>query len=190
MIPTEIINIFNAIHPLAPEVMTDIAGCLHEKTIRKKEILLKTGQTSKHIYFIKKGLLRSYITEHDTETTIWFMGDHDFVVSVKSFYKQVPSSETIEALEQCTMYYISYEDLNRLFATYHSFALIGIYLTQHYYISSEERLLILRKKDPGERYEYLLEKHPQIFNRCAQHYIASFLGMTPETVSRIRAKKK
>ncbi|MDI9365588.1 MAG: Crp/Fnr family transcriptional regulator [Flavobacterium sp.] len=188
-IPETLLAIFNSIVPLKTEVLAEIGEILEFKTLKKKELLLKEGQTSKHIYFIEKGLIRSFYTETDAEITTWFMKENDLIISVKSFYMQVPSTESLEAIEDCELYYISHQSLNALYMKCHSFNTIGRILTQHYYMLSEDRLLNLRKKEAITRYKHLLQYHPEIILRSPLKYIASYLGITIETLSRLRAKR-
>ena len=187
--PATLLAIFNNIILLENEVIEKIEEILEYKVLRKKELLLREGLICNHIYFIEKGLVRSYYTEDDNEVTTWFMKENDLIISVKSFFQQTPSTENLEALEDCELYYIRYQNLSALYIRYHSFDIIGRTLTQHYYILSEERLLNLRKKEAITRYKYLVKYHPQIIIRSPLKYIASYLGITMETLSRLRAKR-
>ena len=114
------------------------------------------------------------------------MKEDDFLISVKSFYLQEKSIENIEAIEDCSLYFISFEKLKSLYLKYHSFSIIGTVLTQQYYIRSEDRLFNLRKNSALLRYKFLLENHPDIILRSPNKHIASYLGITEETFSRLR----
>lgn len=188
-IPVALLQICNAITPMQANVVADIEQALEYKFLKKKDLLLKEGQVNKHIYFIEKGLIRSFYTEEDNEITTWFMKENDLIISVKSFFIQAPSTESLEAIEDCDLYYISHKSLNELYNKYQSFNTIGRVLTQHYYMLSEERLLNLRKKEALTRYQHLLQYHPQIAMRSPLKYIAAYLGITIETLSRLRAKR-
>jgi len=188
-IPDILKQLFTSIYPLPEHILQEIDSIIRFKTIKKKELLLKEGQVCKYIYFVEKGLLRSYYYDDDNEITTWFMKENDFVISVKSFYLQAKSTEYIQAIEDCTLYYISYEELNKLYVKHHSFCLIGTVLTQQYYIKSEERLLNLRQNSAIARYKFLINAHPDILNRCTNKIIASYLRITVETLSRIRGMK-
>ncbi|MBV4356880.1 Crp/Fnr family transcriptional regulator [Pinibacter aurantiacus] len=189
MLPESLKNILLNLHPLEEEVLNEIAQRLERTELEKKELLLRQKQVCKYIYFIEKGFLRSFYNEGDNEVTTWFMKEHDFIISVKSFFDQQASYESIEAVEDCILYYISYEDLIQLYEKFHSFTFVGLMLTQHYYKQSEDRLFNLRKKDAFERYQYLVETYPEITLRCPLKHIASYLGITLETLSRIRGRK-
>jgi len=188
-IPNALLAIFNNIMPLEESLIVEIGEIIEYKTLKKRELLLKEGQTSKHIYFIEKGLIRSFYTDIDTEITTWFMKENDLIISVKSFFMQLPSVESLEAIEDCELYYISYQSLHMLYTKYQSFNTIGRILTQHYYMLSEERLLNLRKKAAISRYKHLLQYHPQIIARSPLKFIASYLGIEMETLSRLKAKR-
>ncbi|MBS1627717.1 MAG: Crp/Fnr family transcriptional regulator [Bacteroidetes bacterium] len=188
-LPEILKQLFLSIYPIEEIVLKEIASVLKYKTINRKELLLKEGQVCKYIFFVEKGLLRSYYYDEENEVTTWFMKENDFVISVKSFYLQEKSTEYIQALEECYLYYISYEELNNLYLKYHSFCIIGTFLTQQYYIRSEDRLLNLRQKSALIRYKFLIKNHPDIINRCTNKIIASYLKISKETLSRIRALK-
>ncbi|MBS1643253.1 MAG: Crp/Fnr family transcriptional regulator [Bacteroidetes bacterium] len=188
-LPEILKQLFLSIYPLEEIVLNEIAYVVRHKTINRKELLIKEGQICKYIFFVEKGLLRSYYYDEENEVTTWFMKENDFVISVKSFYLQEKSTEYIQALEGCSLYYISYEELNKLYLKHHSFCVIGTILTQQYYIRSEERLLNLRQSSAIARYKFLINSHPDILNRCTNKMIASYLRITEETLSRIRAIK-
>ncbi len=188
-LPENLLKIFNSIIPVDELLIAAIEKTLHYKKITKHDILLKQGQVSKYIYFIEKGLIRSYYNEGDTEVTTWFMKETDLIISVKSFFMQVETVETLQALEDCELYFISFESMHHLYKQFNSFNTIGRVLTQHYYMLSEERLLHIRKKDALEKYKHLLIHHPEIVLRSPLKYIASYLGITIETLSRLRAKR-
>jgi CRP-like cAMP-binding protein len=187
--PEVLRQLFLSIYPLPVDVLKDIDSIIRFKTIKRKELLLREGQVCKYIFFVEKGLLRSYYYDEESEITTWFMKENDFVISVKSFFLQEKSVEFIQAIEDCSLYYISYEELNKLYLKHHSFCLIGTVLTQQYYIKSEDRLLNLRQNSALARYKFLINNHPDIMNRCTNKMIASYLRITEETLSRIRAIK-
>lgn len=188
-IPDKLLSLMNATMPLEQSVLEAIEMHLLHKTIRKKEWLLQPGETSKYLYFVEKGLLRSYYYDTTHEITNWFMREGELVIAVESFYQQKPANEYIQAIEDCELYYISYQSLMALYNQYHGFCLIGCALTQLYYVKAEERMKNVRKKQVIERYRFLLEYHPQIIQRSPLTYIASYLGITLETLSRLRAKR-
>lgn len=189
LIPITLLNLFNSIIPLDDVIIADISQKLKFTILKKKEILLKIGSICNSIYFIEKGMVRSYYLESENQVTTWFMKENDLIISVKSFFEQTKSNECIEAIEETHLHYISFANLLQLYTKYHTFSLIGLQLTQYYYIKSEERLINLRKKDATAKYKYLLSNHPDILLRCPLTHVASYLNITLETLSRLRGLK-
>ncbi len=185
-------NLFKTLEkpaPLRQEVKDLFISTIKIKNLEKNEILLKEGKICDHIYFIEKGLLRSYYHVNNEDVTSWFMKENDIIISVKSFYTRTPSYETIEPLEKPIVYSMDFTDLEKIYKLYPEFNLNGRLLTTYYYMLSEERLYFIRKQKAEDRYKFLLTKHPEIIQRAPLKYIASYLGIATETLSRIRGNK-
>lgn len=160
------------------------------ENFNRKHLLLRPGETARRLYFIRSGFLRAYfIDEHGKECTTWFMGKGDLMISVYSFFTQKPAHEYIEVLQKSKLQSISWQQLNAYYADFPQGNLLGRIVTQKYYIMSEERAIFLRTQTPVLRYEKLLEQHPDIEQQTSQTNIASYLGISRETLSRIRRKK-
>lgn len=173
--------------PISEDLISQISSRLQFVSIKRKQTVLMQGRVCDHLFFVSKGLLRAYYEKDAEEITSWFMMENDFFISVLSFFRRIKSYETIEALEDCELVYISYEDLMGLYATSLEFNIIGRKLTEHYYCKSEERLLAIRKQTAVERFELLLQNSPGLIDRVPLKYIASYLGITQATFSRMRA---
>ena len=117
------------------------------------------------------------------------MKEGDVIISVESFFNQLESKENIQALEDCLLFYVSYDELQYAYQNFPDFNTIGRILTQKYYQLSEQRLYSLRMQRAVERYLFLVDHFPQIIQRVPLKYIASYLGITEETLSRIRAQR-
>ena len=115
------------------------------------------------------------------------MKENDVIFSVESFLNQTPSYENIQTLEDSNLYYIEYDELQYLYNNCLEFNFIGRVLTEKYYKLSEQRLYSLRMQKANERYNFILNHFPQIILRVPSKYIASYLGISEETLSRIRA---
>lgn len=160
-----------------------------EKEIPPKTVLLKEGEISNTIYLIKKGCLREWFNKDGKDITFQFFLDGQPVASIDSFVNQKPSLFTIESIEPSTILSIERNDFEKLLATYSEFK-IGFQEFIFGRLGNYSRLFLSRIKDsPQERYEELIKKHPEIIKRIPQHYIASFLGITPISLSRIRNRK-
>ena len=176
----------NQIYPVSAALKQDLSKFISIEKVRRKTHLLKEGQIFKRMYFIENGIARAYYYEEDKEITSWFMKEGDFIISVHSFYKQMPSRENIEVLEEAVLASISYQDLHSLYLKHLEFNIIGRVLTEHYYSLSEERLFAMRQMTAKQRFDFFIENYPGIITRVPLKQVASFLRMTPETLSRLR----
>jgi CRP-like cAMP-binding protein len=185
----ELLIYLNNIYSLSEHLQEHLLTILKTKKISKKDNLLKIGQVCNNIYFVEKGLLRCYYIKEDKEVCSWFMKEGDVIISVESFFKQTQSYEAIQALEDSTVNYISYNELQFIYKKFPEFNFIGRVLTESYYMLSEQRLFSLRMQKSAEKYLYLQQHFPEFLLRLPSRYIASYLGITEETLSRIRGKK-
>lgn len=185
---TLITNLQN-ITPLSEPLCNKLEEIIQTKTFSKKELVVKEGDVSNCIFFIEKGFARSFYTKDGKDITAWFMAENDVIISVASFFTRIKSYENIEALEETTVHYIHYQELEELYRNFSEFNTTGRLLATHYYILSEERLYNMRKQTAEERYYFMLDKYPQLILRAQVSHIASYLGLTIETLSRIRSKK-
>jgi CRP-like cAMP-binding protein len=114
------------------------------------------------------------------------MKEGDLIVSVRSFYTRRPGYEYVQALEDTTVSFVHYDDLQTLYKEFVEFNIIGRVLTEKYYILSEDRLFSMRKQKAQERFIFFMENHAELMQRLPRKYIASYLGITEETLSRIK----
>jgi CRP-like cAMP-binding protein len=185
----QLLQFLDMVYPLSTDLRAYLVKTLQTKTLRKKEYILKAGQICRHIYFIKKGILRCYYEKENTEVCSWFMKEADVIASIESFFRQAPSYEYIQALEDCELHYISYDDLQFIYNNYPEFNFTGRVLVEKYYVLSEQRLFSMRMQRSHERYEYLMTHSPDLLLRVPSRDIASYIGITEETLSRIRSRK-
>src|SRR3954464_4542230 len=108
----ELFDYLLSVYPLSDLLQFHLRKLIKEKRLFRNELLLKSGNVCRHIYFIRKGLLRGYYMKGDEEVSTWFMKEGDFVISVSSFYTQQPGDESIQALEESLLWYLPYEDLH------------------------------------------------------------------------------
>ena len=185
-----VINLCESVQPLEESLKDDIRNWSEVIHVKKKEKLVIQGDTSKYIYFIYKGSIRSYYVNNDGhENTSWLLFENELAIAVYSFFSQKPSFETMETLEDSILLRLSFEKLNQLYKTYPTFNYIGRLLTESYYIRSEEKANALRMMTAKERYNNLLEQYPHIIQRVSLGHIASYLGITQHTLSRIRSQR-
>ncbi|HMJ70921.1 MAG TPA: Crp/Fnr family transcriptional regulator [Cyclobacteriaceae bacterium] len=185
---TVLYSMFEKIHPLPIEFWDDLKSGVTEKHLPRKTLLLQHGSISKEIHFIDKGLARGFYFKNDTDVTSRFIRENELIFSVNSFFRQKPSFENIQLLEDSVLTSLSYDALAGLHDKYPQFNHVTRFLTEHYYILNEALVYSMRMKSARERYESLLASDPQIFQRVALKHIASYLGMKAETLSRLRAR--
>lgn len=159
---------------------------LKVKKIRKKEHLISEGSVCDFIGFVSSGTLRSYVRNNDKEFNNDFYFDHDFVSAYTSFLTQMPTNCNIEALTNSTVHYISYQKLNSLIAHDSAFLKLGKYISDIYFIRKCRRETSFLKQSASERLEGLSALYPGIEQRVSQYHIASYLGVKPESLSRIK----
>jgi CRP-like cAMP-binding protein len=157
--------------------------------IPARTILLREGQVSKTGYYIEKGCMRSWFNNNGKDITFQFFFEGEAVSSVESFRTNQPSLFTIESIEPSIVHSISKKDFQ--FITDHSPVIKNEIEEQIFHrLIFYQRLFLSRIKDnPQKRYEELVEKRPEILQRVPQHYIASYLGITPVSLSRIRNRR-
>jgi CRP-like cAMP-binding protein len=181
-----LLQLLSSIHPLSNEGLEAFSQKLKYKELSKKALLLKAGHICQHIYFIHKGLLRCFYYHGDAEVCSWFMREGDVIISVESFFRQVASYESIQALEDCELFYMEYKDLQHIYRQYPEFNFVARVLTEKYYCLSEQRLFSIRMMRSQERYEYLTEHHPELVSRVPAKHLASYLGITEVMLSIIK----
>jgi CRP-like cAMP-binding protein len=185
----ELLEYLQSIHPLSPDLQEHLSQILQLKVVQKKEYLLKPGQVCNKIYFIEKGMARCFYMKYDKEISSWFMKEGDVIISVESFFSQKPSYECIQAIEDCVLHSMRQDELQYIFRHFPEFNYIARVLTEKYYTLSEQRLYSLRMERAFERYNYLINYHPELVKRVPSTFIASYLGITLETLSRIKHAK-
>jgi len=184
-----LIYFLDTIYPISSELKQYLFQHLKVHMVLKRQYLLRAGHVCRNIYFIKNGLVRCFYLKGDVEVSSWFMKEGDVIISVESFFGQLNSYESIQALEDCELHGIEYNQLQFLYRTFPEFNFIGRVLTEKYYCKSEQRLYAMRMMRARERYEHLLENHPELILRVPAKYIASYLGITEQHFSAIKAKK-
>lgn len=153
-------------------------------------LLLRADRVENHIYFIKKGVVRAYADHDEGQVTFWFGTEGDPVLSMKSYIAGEKSYENIELLEDCELYELSISKLKSLYNSDVNLANWGRKLAEHELVKTEERLISMQFKSGQVRYADLLAHRPELLRRVQLGYIASYLGMSQVSLSRIRAERK
>lgn len=173
--------------PFPSEELEDIISHFKKETVQKNKPLVREGQICSKLYFVEKGVGRSYYLKEDgKEVTQWFFVEEHFMSSIESFFQQNPSLYYLEMLEDAVLYSITRENLDLLFARYHNMEKLGRLLSTEMLTRVVNKLNAIQFQTARERYDYMLSEYPDLVNRVALGNIASYLGMTQETLSRIR----
>ncbi|KAA3439234.1 Crp/Fnr family transcriptional regulator [Rufibacter hautae] len=154
----------------------------------KGHILLRADRIEKNIYFIQKGIARAYADVEDTEITFWFGREGDAILSMRSYVENKEGYDNIELLEECALYELKTANLNKLFLEDLHIANWGRRFAEQELIKTEERLLSRQVRTASERYKQLIKDHPDLIQRVPLVHIASYLGITRNSLSRIRAE--
>ncbi|GGE53891.1 CRP-like cAMP-binding protein [Pedobacter psychrotolerans] len=183
-------NLFNAIYPLSEEIKVAIVDNSDLIHVKKKVKLLSVGELSNTLYFIVKGAARIYYLDREgKETNTWFLFENELLISIYSFYTGKPSFEYLETLEDCNLIAVKREKLEEIYLKHMEFNFSGRKLTEFYHMRNEIQANELRMLNAKERYQKLMERNPQLFQRVSLGHIASYLGISQETLSRIRKLK-
>lgn len=184
----EIDRLLDQLYPLPDNSKLTLKINIQEATFTKGATLLKADRIEKTIYFIKKGLARAYSNNGNGEVTFWFGKEGDTIVSMKSYVENQKGYEDIELLEDCELYVLKSDNLQQLFKDDIHIANWGRKFAERELIKTEERLISLQFKNATERYLELLENNPDLIRRVQLGHIASYLGITQVSLSRIRAE--
>lgn len=163
---------------------------LERMQLPKNHLVVKADKTERYIYFIEKGIARAFYENEKQQTTIWFGEEGDMIISLLSSFKSLPGYESIELLEDSVLYRISDHTLQELYQTNINIANWGRKFAEQELIKTEQRFMDLQFKTATERYHELLLNSPTILQRVQLGHIASYLGITQVSLSRIRAATK
>jgi CRP-like cAMP-binding protein len=183
-------NQIDSILPLPAVEKELLLSRLQRMEVAKGKLIISAGKIGHHVYFIEGGLARAFCENQRGQTTIWFGQEGDVMLSYLSFFKDQPGYESIELLENAVLYRISSKDLQELYRQHIHIANWGRKFAEYELLKAEQRFMDLQFKTATERYQDLLVNSPAILKRVQLGYIASYLGITQVSLSRIRAAIK
>lgn len=173
--------------PISKEALDKLASILVRTEIKKGQNFLNEGDICKQIGYVQKGLVRQYYYKNKKDFTEHFSCEGDVFICIESFLRQVPSRLIVEALENTVIYGLPHDEVLALGAGCYEIEVLYRGLLENSLILSQVKMDMFRMETANERYNRLLREQPEIIKRAPLSHIASYLLMTPETLSRVRA---
>ena len=184
-----LIDRINQIISLSENEAQLIKQLFTEKKLRKGEHFLREGQVCQSVAMISAGLVRYYINEDGDEGTYYFSREGEFVCDYESFLPQAPSNKNIQALEDTTLYLVSYAGLQQLYQGVKQGERLGRLGIEQVFVTVLQQLSSFYKDSPEVRYQRFLTTFSAISQRVSQYHIASYVGIKPQSLSRIRKRE-
>ena len=182
-----IIEHFSNYLPLSDSEILELESKLIEKKVKRRQFILQEGDVCKHYTFVVNGCFKMYkVDNKGLEHNLQFSIENAWIADIGSFYSNKPSELYIEALEQSTILQIAKPDLLYLYSQYPKFDRNFRVLIENAFISLQKRVLQNISSTAEERYLDFLKNYPNLFNRISNVQIASYIGVTPEFLSKIR----
>jgi CRP-like cAMP-binding protein len=183
----KLIQFFKNSNLVSANAAEEIANTFSQKEIKKNDFLLKEGRVSNEYFFLENGFIRAFANDIEgNDVTTGFYSTGQVVFEVSSFFNRTIARENFQATIDCEGWYISYEQLNNLFHSMHDFRDFGRSILVKGYSSLKIRMLSMITETAEQRYDTLLRTNPEIFQQAALKHIASYLGITDTSLSRIR----
>lgn len=177
------------IRPLSEELINYLPAIIKRKPIAKGHYISRIGHICRNIYFVEKGILRSFYTVGKKEIGSQIVVEGNVCTSVDSFFNQQESKESIQSIEDGILQYINYKDWENTYKCFPAFNITGRLLLQKFYMDLDIRRHWEKTNSARERYQWLETWHPELILRLPLKYIASHLGISDVMLSRIRAQR-
>ncbi|UZT97950.1 Crp/Fnr family transcriptional regulator [Chryseobacterium fluminis] len=161
---------------------------LTKQDFPKRHIMLRTGQVENYLSFIEVGIVRFYIPKADNDLTFSFSFNNNFVSGYTSFLTRRPSTYCIETLTKTTLWQLTYADLQEIYTETEIGNAIGRKASEELFLKKSKRELSLLNETAEERYLNLLTEQPELIKKIPLKYISSYIGITPQALSRIRRR--
>jgi len=176
-----------AVFPMSLQKCNDIVEHFSYKEIAKNELYLREGQISQEYCFVVEGFMRSFTYDVEgNEVTTNFVSQNQLMVDLASFFKRIPAQENIQALTQCRVLYVTFEQIQFLFHSMPEFRELGRTFLVNFNVQLKQRMLSMIQQTAEQRYATLMKSNPEILQNAPLKQIASYLGITDTSLSRIR----
>jgi len=185
---SNLLKLFSQIVELDEQEVKLIKSSFRPFFLAKGDYFLKAGQINKYVAFLQKGLVRYFVFKDEEESTFEFTKEGEFIADYQSFNNKMPSIQNIQAIEDCEMLIINYADVQTIFNTTKNGNLIGRHIIEHRFDVMVNQLLAIYMQNHEERYKRFVEHYSDLTQRIPQYLIASFVGVKPPSLSRIRRR--
>lgn len=183
------IDFIQQLIPLTEIEISELESVIEYKTIKKDELLIREGQICDFIAFVQKGALHCYfLKENGNEMTEDFSTENEFITDYFSFLTQLPSSQNTVALEDSELLILWKKDIENFYKKHSKFQELGRLIAESLYIEKYQRIRSFLIEDAEQKYLSLCQNRPYLVDRIQHYHLASYLGISPETLSRIRKK--
>lgn len=182
----KLINFIRTLVAFTDEELDVAHSLFYEKSLRKGDFWVKEGEFNQDVLFVNKGMLRSYFMKDSLERTFDLTIENQCVTSTACYSLNLPSFDYIQAIEDTDICIISKDNLDFLFENYPKWERFGRLIFEMYTIEQEKRVRSFISETAHERYEQLNLSNPELIQRTPQIYLANFLGITPQSLSRVR----
>lgn len=183
-----LLNSIQNLITLSPSEIGIVTSLFKEKTYKKGDFFLEEGRICKQVGFVAKGLMRYYINHNGEEKTYSFSQENQYVCNYESFLPQKESSKIIQALEDSDVFVISRHDLQLFYANIREGERFGRIAIEAVFLQLLQDVTSFYTETPALRYERFLKNHADLQQRISQYHIASFVGVKPQSLSRIRKR--
>ena len=177
-------------YKLPEQELLEVLSHMTEHHFGKGELIVKEGERNTNFYILKSGVWRAYYLNDGTETSIWFVGSGDAAFSSWGYVNNSPSKINIESVNDSVVYYISKTELEDLYSSSIAMANFGRKIFEQEIMNVDRYALVFGTPRAKERYLTLMEKNPELLQDVPLKYLASYLYITPQSLSRIRAGLK
>ena len=185
------VSFFDTISPfvkISPKSRSALLSVMQKNHYAKGHVLVPLGGICRYVYYIEKGLSRTFYIKDGKDITEKFCTENSFTCSMPASITNVPDNRQIELLEPSIIWSMPYTELEKLYDDYHDIERMGRFVVTNELIHMHQRLSDLQFRSAEERYNNLLQKNPDLLQRVSLGLISSYLGITQETLSRIRSR--
>jgi CRP-like cAMP-binding protein len=184
---TALVRFFQSVYPSTDAMATEMAQHFSPVQVKRGELFLEAGARSNVYFFLEQGFMRSYLYDTEgTEVTTNLYSSGNVVLEVASFFLRTPSQENFQAVTDCTGWTLTFDELNGLFHALPAFRETGRAILVRALVAMKLRTLSMINQTAEQRYTTMLTSNPEIFRHVPLKYIASYLGITDTSLSRIR----